>query len=134
VVPPRAQLESLYDCFNRGDMQGLVENFAPDVEIREGYLAPDIATYRGHDGFWQWLAKGSEAVTGVQFTMGDVIAEDGDTVVFHMTVSGRGAASGAAFTENLVHASRWRDGKIVFHGAFASPEQALRETGLGSAP
>ena len=133
MVPPREQIERLYDCFNRGDMQGLVASFAPDVEIREGYLAPDIATYHGHEGFWQWLAKGSEAIAQAQFTMGVVIAEDEDTVVFHMTVSGRGAASGAQFTEHLVHATRWRDGKIVFHGAFADAEQALRETGLGSA-
>jgi ketosteroid isomerase-like protein len=49
----------IYDCFGRGDVPGILEWLAPDVEWEHDWGATPLRWYqprRGHDGVLQFLA------------------------------------------------------------------------------
>ena len=48
---PSATSRLWFDCFNRGDVDGLVDLTLPDVEVRPGAAG---RSYRGHGGLRQW--------------------------------------------------------------------------------
>ena len=49
---PTATSRLWFDCFNRGDVDGLLALTLPDVEVRPGASS---RTYRGHSGLRQWV-------------------------------------------------------------------------------
>lgn len=62
-----ALASDLYDALNRGDWDAFFDLLHPEVELREEFIALDIAVYRGHDGVREWLRRSTEVMSGFRF-------------------------------------------------------------------
>ena len=48
----------------QGDWDAFFDLLHDDVELREEFIALDIAVYRGHDGVREWLRRSTEVMSG----------------------------------------------------------------------
>jgi ketosteroid isomerase-like protein len=55
----------------------------------------------------------------------------GDLTFAELRNRGRGAAGGTPVEQESWHVARWRDGKVVWWGAYATEAQALEAAGPG---
>jgi ketosteroid isomerase-like protein len=49
------------DAYNRGDVEALLEQLDEEIEVYTPPELPNAGTYRGHQGFLQWLGQWDEA-------------------------------------------------------------------------
>lgn len=112
-VTPLQIIEDHYAASARGDLDGMVAPFAPDVEWIEMAGFPYAGTYRGpaavREGVFERL--GAEWV-GYQAAPEDLVA-DGEHVVAFGTYSGTYGATGKAMSARFVHHWTVRDGRVV---------------------
>lgn len=120
----------LYDALNAGDMEAFFGMLAPDVVLREGFLAPDEAEYHGHEGVRRWLERSTEAMEGYRFEPRHAIVV-GDVVVVPVRMTARGAESGAEVSADLVHVGSAVDGQITRLSAHPDLQSALAAAGTG---
>jgi uncharacterized protein len=52
------------DAFNRGDVDAVLAFLDDDIEIFSSQALVNAGTYRGHDGYEQWLAQWLDAWNG----------------------------------------------------------------------
>ena len=80
-------------AFNRGDAEAVLDFFDEDIEI---YSTPDLVnsgTYRGHDGYLQWLAQWLEAWDGftVEAERFEPVGEHHVVASVHQIARGKGS-------------------------------------------
>ena len=103
-----------YQQFQNRDVQGLMDNFADDIEWMgtESDYIPFSGTYRGKDQVAEYFMKMDQAQEAQQFEPQEVIAE-GDKVV----VTGRSIwkvkATGKTYENPWVHIFTIKDGKTT---------------------
>jgi ketosteroid isomerase-like protein len=112
-VTPLRIIEDHYAASARGDLDGMLAPFAPDVEWIEMAGFPYAGTYRGpaavREGVFERL--GAEWV-GYQAVAEDLVA-DGEHVVAFGTYSGTYRATGKAMRARFVHHWTVQDGRVV---------------------
>jgi ketosteroid isomerase-like protein len=107
-------IQKLYDAFDKGDIQTIINSLTPDVEwIAEGPSSvPYFGKMRGPDEvrrkFFGELAQTQE---DMKLTVGDFVAQ-GDHVAMFGRYSARVKATGKRFDSPLGHLFRIRDGKV----------------------
>ena len=84
--------------------------------------------YRRHEGVRRSLTQWSEVWDERSFTLRGIL-DGGDTLVFRMTASGRGIASGAPIEQDYFSVVRL-DPLMVDFRNFADEAEALREAGF----
>jgi ketosteroid isomerase-like protein len=87
------RVERGLEAFNRTDAQAVLDFFDEDVEI---YSSPSLAnpgTYRGHEGFRQWLERWLEAWDGftVEPLKVEAVGEHHVVADVHQYARGRGS-------------------------------------------
>lgn len=92
-----------YAAFNRGDIDGMVADVAPDFVPPAGVIPGVMGVYRGPEGL-------------------KVLATE--------TVQGRGKQSGAESSWTLWELWTARDGKLVHGQGITSRDEALKAAGL----
>jgi len=124
-----AQVCAYIDAFNRRELDVLVANAEPDVELHEWPNAPGAETHRGPDGLrkafdswfeiWEWMHLEIEDITDV-----------GDRVLFtlHQRAKGRGSEIEIEITSFNVYS--FRDGKVSRIQLFTERQPALEAAGL----
>jgi ketosteroid isomerase-like protein len=118
-------------AFNRGDMHGALQDFAPGAELQDLANGPDQARVaQGLDSILEawglWSAAFDELRAEVEEWAGA-----GDVVVGSIHWHGRGKGSGLSIDERQFDRYEFRDGKIVrVILGFKSKEQALEGGGL----
>jgi uncharacterized protein len=122
-----ARLRGVYDAFDRGDVDAMVELLAHDVE----WCAPDSlpwgGTRHGHDGvraFRDLLDEHVDSGWGDP----DEFLEAGDRIVVTGRFSGSARDSGRAFETPFVHVWTLSDGvpsRVAMHVDTAAVLQAL---------
>lgn len=122
--PGVALAHDLYDNLNRGDMDAFFELLHDDIEVREEFLAPDVAVYRGHEGVRNWLRRSSEAMSEFRWEPLRFMRLE-DSVVIPVRLTARGAGSGAEVTADLVHMGQMRDGKVSLLAAYPDLQSAV---------
>ena len=105
-------------------MEAFFDLLHPDVELREEFIALDVAVYRGHDGVREWLRRSGEVMSGFQFEPQRYMRLE-DSVVIPIRLTARGAGSGAEVTADLVHMGQMRDGKISLLAAYPDLQSAV---------
>jgi ketosteroid isomerase-like protein len=117
------------DAFNRGDLDTLVANAEPEVELREWPNAPGAETYRGPDGLRQAFENWFDVWEWMHLEIVET-AEAGDHVFFklHQRAKGRGSEIEVAVTSFNVYT--FRDGKVSRVELFTDRESALAAAGL----
>jgi ketosteroid isomerase-like protein len=103
-------------------------DIGPEVEIRD-HDTPDQETYRGHDGFRQWVADWEFAWADYRIEVQEVLDhQDLVVVVQRMTATGR--SSGVQITRQDALVCGLDRGKVVRLDYYNDRAQALRAAGL----
>ncbi len=131
--PNIAAVRRISDAFNRLDLDAVVGDLDPEVELSEWPTAPGAQTYRGRDGVRQALATWFEAWEWMQAEIKDCL-ETGDRVFVtaHQRAKGRGSAVQVEIESYNVYT--FRDAKVIRIELFTEREPALHAAGLTPNP
>lgn len=112
-MTPRQIIEAHYAASARGDLDGMMAAFAPDVEWTEMAGFPYAGTYRGVDA----IREGVFARIGAEWTdyqaVPEQLVDDGDAVVAFGFYAGTFTATGKAMRVRFVHLWTVADGAVV---------------------
>jgi uncharacterized protein len=119
-------VQRMLGAYLSGDDDALREVIDPDAEI---YGAPGLinsGTYRGFDGFQEWIRQWEEAWDSVEYELGESV-EVGDTIsVIPAHIVGRGAGSGVEIESDFGWLFEFRGDRVVRFHAYVNPDDALR--------
>ena len=119
-----------FEAYNRGDIDAVVADFAPECEYIPTGAMPDAGrVYRGPEGykrFFRWLGDEFEdARIEVQNLIGA-----GDKVLASVTLHGLGKQSGVETSWNIWQVWVLRNNKVVHGQAYTTRDEALEAAGL----
>ena len=116
------------DAFNRGDIQTVLAMLDYDVEV---YSHPDTGntgTYRGHDGFLQWVNLWLDAWDEFHSEVREVEVLDDEHVVAIMDQFARGKGSGIPVEQRgVAYLFTIREGRTTYMGLYLDRETALAD-------
>ena len=124
-------IRGLYEAFARGDVPGVLERMAPDIEWNEAENFPyaDGNPYVGPDA----ILAGIFARLGAEWDGFAAVAEEfldaGETIVVLGRYGGTFKATGRALDAQLAHVWRVSGGKAVAFQQYTDTLQAARVTG-----
>jgi ketosteroid isomerase-like protein len=126
-------LRSVYAAINRGDLAGVLELQAEDVEWLGPSAFPDLAEpHRGHAGVRAYAARVTEAWDRFRVTTERFI-DLGERVLVLTREQARGRGSGVPVqSRGTAHLWTLRDGKVVNFQVYWDQEEGLRAAGLSS--
>jgi ketosteroid isomerase-like protein len=117
-------------AFERGDIDGLLDLCAPEIEITQPPEIPGAPRHlSGHEGVLESFAIWTEQWDDFGFEILHS-EESGDWVVVTMLNRGRGRESGIAVEAKFVHAFRAADGLIREWQIFIREDQVRKAIGL----
>lgn len=120
----------VYEAFNRGDLDAMVADIAPDAEyVSTGTIPGFAGAYRGHEGLRRFLSWFREEFDEPHIEVHEII-EAGDRLLVSLTMRGRGKQSGADVSWHVWHVVTVRDGRFVRGQGFTSSAEALQAVGL----
>ena len=105
-----------YAAFERGDLTGVFETLAPDIEVYQSSEVPWGGIYRGHvqvQEFFMKLAATVDSKVGTERFL-----EAGDRIVQIGRTRGQARATGKRFEVLEVHVWTMRDGKVLRFEAY----------------
>lgn len=124
-----------YELYGSGDIEAMLELFAPDVEV---YVAPpnfESGTYRGRDEYAALLTRwGAEwesmRIKPRELTLGAGFDDDASWVLAMVDYHGRGQGSALEVDQPSWEVSLWRGGLCVRYEVYweeAAGEAAFAE-------
>lgn len=121
-----------FDAYNRGDVDGLLDIYAPDVEFLPDASFPESTLMRRSDAVRPWLQGIATAwVEGTaRFSTLELFEADDGRVVHRGEWGGVGLASGVDLTQSLSSVHSIRDGRISQIEWFFDHAEALKAVGL----
>ncbi|MFL5819432.1 MAG: nuclear transport factor 2 family protein [Solirubrobacteraceae bacterium] len=121
-------VRAIYDAYNRGDADGIVEVTDPEICI-EDHGVIDGASYRGRSGVLEFLAFQSESFREQHVELEELVGVGGALLaVIHL--SAEGSASGAPVGGRFAHVWELEEGLIRRLGIYSNKEEALEAVGL----
>ena len=118
------------EAFNRGDIEGMVANAAPDFEyVASGAVPGRTGVYRGREGFRRFLEWIFDEFDEPRAEFDEII-EAGDQVLVSFTLRGRGKQSGVAVDMSLFQLWTMREGKFARGQGFTNMDEARQAAGL----
>jgi ketosteroid isomerase-like protein len=122
----RAALEA----FNRGDVDAVVADAAPDLEyVATGAIPGAGGVYRGPEGFRRFLETFWGEFADARTELHEFI-DAGSRVLVSQTLRGRGKQSGVEANWPVWQLWTLRDGKIVRGRGYTSRQEAVDAAGL----
>lgn len=119
-----------YDASDRGDVDGMIVDLAPDVTWTEAAGFPYAGTYIGPDAVVSGVfARIQNDWDGFTVAIDELI-DGGDTIVGVGTYSGTHRTTGRFFAARVAHVWRLRGGQVVAFEQFTDTQlvnRALRE-------
>jgi ketosteroid isomerase-like protein len=127
-------IKSLYAAFYRGDIPGLLEICAPDVDweypmLKEAPQVPFSGRRHGRDDVRRYFEAVPIAEEVLEFQQHDNVAQ-GDRVLVLGTSRGKARSTGRIWETRFVHAFTIRAGKVQTFEAYfdtAAAVEAYRE-------
>ncbi len=120
------------DAFNRLDLDLVVSQLDPEVELHEWPTAPGAQTYHGHGGVRQALSSWFESWQWMQIEILDIVeVDDRSLVTAHQRAKGKGSQVEVEIRSFMVYT--FKAGKVVRIQLFTEREPALRAAGLSQA-
>jgi ketosteroid isomerase-like protein len=101
----------------------------PAVEI-EDTVIPDASDYRGHDGFFRWLARWNESWEDWRLENIEILPGSDNHVVALLRMVAKGKGSGIQIDRPDAVVYKLHDGKIVRMGYYNDQAKALEAAGL----
>ena len=126
-----AQVRRFVDAFNRRDVQAVIADADPDVELHEWREAPGAQSYRGPDGVRAAIDSWFETWEWMQVEIAEIV-DAGDHVLVVLDQRAKGSGSGAEVEIRSHNVYTFRDGKVVRIELFIDREPALAAAGLAT--
>ncbi|MGZ5347424.1 MAG: nuclear transport factor 2 family protein, partial [Solirubrobacterales bacterium] len=104
-------VQHAWDAFGRGDIDAVLDAIAPNAETRLPESLPWGGTYRGPEGFRDFLTKLGEAFEQFKATPQKVLGADDNHVIVVARTKGK-ARGGDVLEGSIVWLYQLRDGKI----------------------
>ena len=119
-----------FDAFNRGDLEGVLDDLAPEYEFHpSGRFMDTQRVYRGRDGFVEFWGRFQGAWQDITISIERI--EDLDNRVLTLgSFHGRGGGSGVEVQGESAWLHTIKDGLIVHLRSFATWKEALEAVGL----
>jgi len=121
-------VQGAWDAFARGDIDGAVEAFAPNAEMRVPESVPWGGTYIGQDGFRDFLYKIDQAFDQFKATPDKVLGADDNHVIVVAKTKGR-TKSGGVLEGSAVWVYQLRDGRIADAESWTDTARVLETLG-----
>jgi ketosteroid isomerase-like protein len=122
-------LEAINEAYSIGDYDAAFSLVDPEIEWIEPRNTPDAEVTHGHEGVRHSLTKFIGTWTDYRFDSREVI-ENGDRVMVHVHISGKGKASGAPVEMDQFQVWTFRDGKAVRMEMFTNESEGRMAAGL----
>ena len=118
-----------FDFINRGDLDGLLAQCHPDIELRPSLVGGiEQTTYRGHEGYRSWFEEQFETYDEIRFELQRLVERD-DLVVALYVTRARGRASGLELEAPGGTVFELHDGLVVRQIGYQSQAEALAAGG-----
>jgi ketosteroid isomerase-like protein len=119
-----------YEAFNRGDLDGMVTDYAPTFEYVTTGTIPGVGgMYRGAEGWLEFMRWFWSEFETPRVEIRELI-EARDHVLASLTLRGRGKQSGVEASWDVWHVWTVQHGQVVRGQGFTSRQQALEFAGL----
>jgi ketosteroid isomerase-like protein len=121
----RELVQRMLQAYLAQDEEALRAIINPEGEIYGDPGIVNAGTYRGYDGFRQWVQQWEDAWDEISYELGELI-DIGDTVVVApVHVVGRGAGSGVEIDSVFGWMYEFRDGRAVRFHVYPTLDSAL---------
>jgi ketosteroid isomerase-like protein len=117
-----------YEAANRGDIDGLLDLCAPDVEWQD--VVPDALSFQGKDGVRSYFQTVWEPWQEIRREPEEIIDLGGDQVLVLFRLTGRGKGSGIEIDLRGGDLLTVRGGRLARWMAYTDRAQALEAAGL----
>jgi ketosteroid isomerase-like protein len=101
------------DAYNRGDVEALLEQLDEEIEVYTPPELPNAGTYRGHQGFLQWLDQWDEAWEEFRLEIERIDFVGDRCGVVTVRQFGRGAGSGVEVEMRIAQLYEMRGDKAA---------------------
>ena len=121
-------VRAFYERYNRGDIDGAMELFAPDAQLNNCVLGQ---IFDGNAAIRGFLDEYADIVEDPKAEPGE-LTEDGDLIIVPVNLRGRLRHTGITediLPTELVHGFRLRDGKLAWFAICASTHEVLSAAG-----
>ena len=120
------------EAYSRGDWEAAVVGFDPAIEWSvHASLAPDAATYHGHEGVKRFWGTWAEAMSEITLEIEECRCIGQNRVFAIARAHGTGAGSGAHVASGrFAQIADFRDGRAVRVRLYGSVAAALDAAGL----
>ncbi len=122
-------IRKLVEAFNDRDIDSVVQDMQPDVELHPLRAQLERKAYRGHDGVREMLADFDQDWESIQVDAEEFRDADDEVVVLGR-LRARGRASGIDLDVPMGFVWTLRDGKVLRIRSFSEQADALRAAGL----
>jgi ketosteroid isomerase-like protein len=119
--------QSLYDAFNRGNLEAQREHMHPELEITDPDRTGQV--HRGFEGYQEFIGDWLESWDEYRVEIKG-LTRNGDSVLIDLVQSGVGKESGIEFSEPFSQVLTFRDEKVVRFAIFIDRVDAERAAGL----
>jgi uncharacterized protein len=121
-------VQGAWDAFSRGDIDAVLDVFAPSAETRVPESLPWGGTYAGPEGFGDFVAALNENFDQFTATPDKVLGADDNHVIVVAKVKGR-TKGGATVENRAVWVYQLREGRIADAETFGDTAQVLQALG-----
>jgi ketosteroid isomerase-like protein len=118
------RINQVVDAVNARDLDAYLALMHDDVEV-VSRLAPIEGSYHGHDGIRAWWDSVLGTWPDFHIEVVDVRAAGDDVSIGELRLHGVGAGSGIPSDWTVFSPGRWRAGKCVWWGSYATEAEAL---------
>jgi uncharacterized protein len=118
------RLRGIYQAFNEGGVEAILERLAPDFQVGDRESSPDRETRHGKEGIKQLFDSYMEAFDALRLEPEEFI-DAGDQIVVSLHQLVRGKGSGAVVVGRIAHVWTMRRGAALRLRIFADKERAL---------
>jgi ketosteroid isomerase-like protein len=119
-----------YAAFARGDVDLLVANAAPEIEIVEPPEVPGARTYRGREGLLEGIRSWAGQWDEFQIDVERVIDAGRERVIVFTRHHGRDRQSGTPVEARWVNLHTGRNGQAIRWEVFSTLDDAFAAIGL----
>jgi uncharacterized protein len=118
------RLRGIYQAFNEGGVEAILERLAPDFQVGDRESSPDRETRHGKEGIKQLFDSYMEAFDALRLEPQEFI-EAGDQVIVSLHQRVRGKGSGAEVVGHIAHVWKMRGGAPFRLRIFRDTDSAL---------
>ena len=119
-----------YEAFNRGDIDGMLDLCAPDIEWQDRGLSLDTSVITGKDAIRAFFETAMEIWDEVRREPEEIIDLGGDRVLILFRTFGRGKGSGAEVDARAGDLVTFKEGSVARWVGYPDRAQALEAVGL----